>query len=73
MSKKKRFKLRATVELTCEVIVEALDEEDALEQVEDIDANEWIEGMGQVVDERVEDIDVVGELPDEEPKKEKKS
>lgn len=39
-----KFRVRATVEVNCYRDVEAIDEEDAIEQCEGMGGNEWIEG-----------------------------
>lgn len=41
----KKYKVTATVQLTCSRVLEADSAEDAWEQSEHIGANEWVEGF----------------------------
>lgn len=65
-----KFEVCANVTLRCTRTVEAIDEDDAIEQSSNISANEWVEGF-TVESEHVEDLEAY-EIKEKKTEKKKK-
>lgn len=52
----RKFRVNAEITIRCSRVVDALDEEDAVDQCKGIGANEWIESF-TVDSEYIEDLD----------------